>query len=94
MVNRLNNCEQANTDKIVEAATIQLKNIEILEENVAVELLDDKTKEALEYRKKYPEASLKELSSILSMETGKSITKSGLNHRFRKIAELASKFKS
>ena len=92
--NRLNNCEQANTDKIVEAATIQLKNIEILEENVAVELLDDKTKEALEYRKKYPEASLKELSSILSMETGKSITKSGLNHRFRKIAELASKFKS
>lgn len=92
--NRLNNCEQANTDKVVEAATIQLKNIEILEENVAVELLDDKTKEALEYRKKYPEASLKELSSILSLETGKSITKSGLNHRFRKIAELASKFKS
>lgn len=92
--NRLNNCEQANTDKIVEAATIQLKNIEILEENLAVELLDDKTKEALEYRKKYPEASLKELSSILSLETGKSITKSGLNHRFRKIAELASKFKS
>lgn len=91
--NRLNNCEQANTDKIVEAATIQLKNIEILEENVAVELLDDKTKEALEYRKKYPEASLKELSNILSLETGKSITKSGLNHRFRKIAELASKFK-
>lgn len=91
--NRLNNCEQANTDKIVEAATVQLKNIEILEENVAVELLDDKTKEALEYRKKYPEASLKELSSIISLETGKSITKSGLNHRFRKIAELASKFK-
>lgn len=92
--NRLNNCEQANTDKIVEAATIQLKNIEILEENVAVELLDDKTKEALEYRKKYPEASLKELSDIISLETNKPITKSGLNHRFRKIAELASRFKS
>lgn len=89
--NRLNNCEQANTDKIIEAATIQLKNIEILEENVAVELLDDKTKEALDYRKKYPEASLKELSEIISIETGNKITKSGLNHRFRKINDLANK---
>lgn len=91
--NRLNNCEQANTDKIVEAASTQLKNIEILEENLAVELLDDKTKEALDYRKKYPEASLKELSEIISLETGNKITKSGLNHRFRKINELASKLK-
>ncbi len=90
--NRLNNCEQANTDKIIEAATSQIKNIEILEKNLAVELLDDKTKEALEYRKKYPEASLKELSEIISLETNNKITKSGLNHRFRKISELASKF--
>lgn len=89
--NRLNNCEQANTDKVVEAAAVQLKNIEILEENLAVTLLDDKTKEALEYRKKYPEASLKELSEIISIETNKPITKSGLNHRFRKINELATK---
>ena len=89
--NRLNNCEQANTDKIIDAAATQLKNIEILEENLAVELLDDKTKEALEYRKKYPEASLKELSEIISLETNNKITKSGLNHRFRKINELASK---
>lgn len=89
--NRLNNCEQANTDKIIGAAAVQLKNIEILEENLAVELLDDKTKEALEYRKKYPEASLKELSEIISLETNNKITKSGLNHRFRKINELASK---
>lgn len=91
--NRLNNCEQANMDKVIEAATSQLKNIEILEENVAVELLDDKTKEALEYRKKYPEASLKELSEIISVETGNKITKSGLNHRFRKINDLANKLK-
>ena len=58
---------------------------------MVVELLDDKTKEALEYRKKYPESSLKELSEIISLETGKTITKSGLNHRFRKIKELATK---
>ena len=92
--NRLNNCEQANTDKIIGAASIQLKNIEILENNLAVELLDDKTKEALEYRKKYPEASLKELSEIISLETNNKITKSGLNHRFRKINELAKKFEN
>ncbi len=91
--NRLNNCEQANMDKIISSALTQLKNIQILEENYAIELLDDKTKEALIYRKKYPEASLKELSEIISLETGNKITKSGLNHRFRKIAELSNKFK-
>jgi hypothetical protein len=91
--NRLNNCEQANTDKIVATAQAQLKNIEILEKNLATQLLDDKTKEALEYRKKYPETSLKELSEIISMETGNKITKSGLNHRFRKINDLAQKLK-
>ena len=91
--NRLNNCEQANTDKIVSAASMQLKNIEILESKLATQLLDDKTLEALEYRKKYPEASLKELSEIISLETGKKITKSGLNHRYRKINDLAEKLK-
>ena len=34
---------------------------------------------------KYPESSLEELSNIISLETGKNITKSGLNHRFRDI---------
>ncbi|HIS38668.1 MAG TPA: DNA-binding protein WhiA [Candidatus Onthousia faecavium] len=89
--NRLNNCEQANMDRVLETALEQLKYIKILEDTKAVELLDDKTKEALEYRKKYQEASLKELSEIISLETGKKITKSGLNHRFRKIKELALK---
>jgi len=90
--NRLNNCEQANINKVVDAASNQLKQIATLKEHMAIELLDDKTKEALEYRIKYPEASLKELSEIISLETGKKITKSGLNHRFRKMKELAEKF--
>ena len=90
--NRLNNCEQANTDKIIQTAQEQLKYIEIIEENLGTELLDEKTKEALDYRKKYPEASLKELSEIITLETGKKLTKSGLNHRFRKLKELSSKF--
>ncbi|HIT37747.1 MAG TPA: DNA-binding protein WhiA [Candidatus Onthousia faecipullorum] len=90
--NRLNNCEQANMDRVIDSAMEQLNYIKILEDNMAIELLDDKTREALEYRKKYQEASLKELSEIISLETGKRITKSGLNHRFRKIKELALKF--
>ena len=90
--NRINNCEQANMDRVLQTAMDQLNYIKILEDNMAIELLDDKTKEALEYRKKYQEASLKELSEIISLETGNKITKSGLNHRFRKIKELALKF--
>lgn len=92
--NRLNNCEQANMDKVVATATAQLDDIAIIEDNLGISLLDDKTQQALEYRKKYPEASLKELSEIISLETGNSITKSGLNHRFRKIKELATRFKN
>ncbi len=90
--NRLNNCEQANVDKIVHSATKQLEQIKVIEKNIEIDLLDDKIKEALIYRKKYPEASLKELSEIISLETGKKITKSGLNHRFRKIKELSEKW--
>lgn len=91
--NRLNNCEQANIDKVVASATSQLEQIQVIKDNLGESLLDDKTKEALEYRVKYPEASLKELSEIISLETGKPITKSGLNHRFRKIKELADRLK-
>ena len=91
--NRLNNCEQANMDKIIENATSQLEDIEIIEENEGVVLLDDKVKEALEYRKKYPETSLKELAEIISLETNKPITKSGLNHRLKKLKDLADNFR-
>ena len=92
MTNRLNNCEQANMDKVFETAAEQLKQIEIIEQNDGVMLLDDRTKVALEYRKKYPEVSLKELAEIISLETGKTLTKSGINHRMRKIKELATRF--
>ena len=80
-------------DRIFETANIQLEQIKIIEETENIGLLDDKTKEALEYRKKYPEASLKELAEIISFETGKTLTKSGLSHRLRKIKELADQLK-
>ena len=91
MTNRLNNCEQANVEKTINTANKQLEYIKILEENDAIMLLDEKDKEILEYRKKYPESSLQELSEIISLETSHKMTKSGLNHRFRKIKDLALK---
>ena len=90
--NRLNNCEQANMDRVFETASQQIKQIEIIEANDGLMLLDERSKVTAEYRKKYPEASLKELAEIMSLETGKTITKSGLNHRLRKIKELAKSF--
>ncbi len=91
--NRLNNCEQANMDKTIQSSYEQLQEIQMIEEKIGIDLLSDKLKEACEYRKKYPEVSLKELSEIMSLETGKTITKSGLNHRFRKLKEIVSNFK-
>lgn len=90
MTNRLNNCEQANMDKIFLTSSRQIKDIEKLKEYDIIDLLDDKIKEVIEYRLKYPEVSLQELSDIITSSTGNKITKSGLNHRFRKIKEIVT----
>ena len=89
--NRLNNCEQANMDKIIKSGEEQLEQIALIEEADCVNLLGEKEQIVMEYRKKYPETSLQELAEIISIETEKKITKSGLNHRFRKIKDLAIK---
>lgn len=88
MTNRLNNCEQANMDKVFLTSSKQIKDIEKLKKYDIIDLLDDKLKEVIEYRLKFPESSLQELSDIITNDTGNKITKSGLNHRFRKIKEI------
>ena len=93
MTNRLNNMEQANIEKIIATCNEQIDDINIIIENNCKDLLDEKLLEAIDYRFKYPESSLQELSEIISFETGKNITKSGLNHRFRKIRDFANKLK-
>ena len=90
MTNRLNNCEQANMDKIFLTADKQLHDIDILEEHDLFDVLDEKILDVIRYRREYPESSLQELSEIMSHELGYPITKSGLNHRFRKIREMAN----
>ena len=91
MVNRLNNCEQANVDKMISTSFMQVQDIELLKKSGTFDLLDEKLKEVCIYRLKYKDVSLSELSDIISLETGNSITKSGLHHRFKKISDLASK---
>ena len=59
-----------------------------------IDLIDEKLQELIKYRLEYPESSLQELSEIISIETGNKITKSGLNHRFRKIKEIVNKLDS
>lgn len=93
MTNRLNNMEQANIEKTINTCNQQIDNINLIYERLGEEFLDEKIKEACIYRLRYPETSLQELSEIMTLEIGKSITKSGLNHRFRKIREMAQKIK-
>lgn len=91
MTNRLNNCEQATIDKIIISANKQIEEIELIKSKLEDDMIDDKLLVVMEYRLKYPDVSLQELSEIISIETGKLISKSGLNHRFRKIKEIVSK---
>ncbi len=93
MVNRLNNCEIANQEKTINTGMRQLEEISYLKSQDLYSLLDDTTKIVLEYREKYPEASLKELADIISMETDYIIGKSGVNHHFIKIKNLIKKHK-
>lgn len=93
MVNRLNNCEQANVEKSMSSCNDQLSNIEYLKENDLLTLIDEKTKIVIDYRLKYPETTMNELAEIISMETEYQITKSGINHHFRKIKDLVEKSK-
>ena len=93
MTNRLNNMEQANIEKTINTCNKQIEEINLIYEKLGEEFLDEKIKEACVYRLRYPETSLQELSEIMTMEIGKSITKSGLNHRFRKIREIANRLK-
>ena len=83
--NRRVNSQLANTDKMVSAAVKQVQAIKKLEENGKLSSLSDELQEAAEIRKKYPLVSLKELCGYFETP----ISKSGLNHRLKKIIELS-----
>jgi len=94
MVNRLNNCEIANQEKVLKTGLKQLEDINYLKENDLLGLLDDNVREAIKYREAYPETSLSELANIISQETGRTIGKSGINHYFIKVKKLIERHKN
>ena len=93
MVNRLNNCEIANQEKILKTGMKQLDDIMYLKQYDLIGLLDDNVQEAIRYRESYPETSLQESADIISSETGRKIGKSGINHYFIKVKKLVEKHK-
>ncbi|WP_027965416.1 DNA-binding protein WhiA [Halalkalibacillus halophilus] len=90
-VNRIVNCETANLNKTIGAAFRQVENIRYIKETVGLESLPDKLREAAELRYNHQDVSLKEL---VELADSSSISKSGLNHRFRKIDEYAEKLRN
>ena len=94
MVNRLNNVDLANQEKVISTGLKQIDDINYLIDNDLMSLLDEKIQLVCNYRLKYKEVSLSELAHIVSLETNKPITKSGINHYFRKVKELVNKHKN
>ena len=86
-VNRLVNCETANLEKTITSAQQQLQVIDSLSALVGLENLSPALREAARLRRRYPEASLKELGEMLDPP----ISKSSMNHRFRQLAKLLQK---
>ena len=87
------NLDVANQDKTNEASKEQLKYIQFLEYNYPLGELDSKLLMVMKVRKDYPEHSLTQLLEIIHEEYDPKLTKSGLNHRFRKLKEIAVEFK-
>lgn len=88
-VNRLVNCETANLNKTIGAAIRQIDNIKYIDETIGLDALPDKLKEIAVLRLEHQDVSLKELGEMV----GGRISKSGINHRLRKIDEIAEKLR-
>lgn len=88
-INRKVNCEAANITKTVNAASKQIDDIQYIKEHYGLDNLTDNLRQMAELRLEYPDAALKELGEYLTPRVGKS----GVNHRLRKLSELAEKLR-
>ncbi len=89
-ITRVMNMEIANQNKTFAAADRQLKEIAVLENLLDVDTLPKSMREAMYLRKKFPEASLSELSELSEEHLQRKISKSALNHRFRNVSQKAA----
>lgn len=88
-INRKVNCEAANITKTVNAAAKQIKDIQYIKQHYGFDNLADNLRQMAELRLEYPDATLKELGERLTPNVGKS----GVNHRLRKLSELAERLR-
>ncbi len=89
-VNRRVNCETANITKTVTAATRQIEDIIYIRDHYGLENLPEALSQMAEVRLENPDAPLKELGEYLDPPVGKS----GVNHRLRKLSELAERIRT
>lgn len=92
-VNRWNNCDIANEVKAMSASSAQIEDIAYVIDKAGIEILDDKTRTVALLRLENPELTLNELAQAYLQQTGRTISKSGLHHRFAKIKEEAQKLR-
>ncbi|AMV62561.1 Cytoplasmic Hypothetical protein [Pediococcus damnosus] len=90
-VNRLVNCENANLTKVADASSKQINNIKYIDETVGIGKLPPKLQEVARVRLDNQEVSLKELGELIPSGV---ISKSGINHRLRKLNEYADKLRA
>lgn len=88
-VNRKVNCETANLNKTIEAAVKQIKDIEYIRDTVGLDTLKDSLREVAYIRLDNPDMNLKDIGELLVPAVGKS----GVNHRLRKISEIADELR-
>ena len=88
-VNRQVNCEAANIHKTVQAATRQLEDIKYIRDTVGLSELSQGLEDIARLRLEQPDASLKELGALLCPPLGRS----GVNHRLRKLGEIAERLR-
>ena len=88
-VNRKVNCETANIGKTVSAAVRQVEDIQLIEKKIGLSKLPQSLQEIARVRLEHPDMPLKDLGELLTPPVGKS----GVNHRLRRISEIAEKLK-
>lgn len=88
-INRQMNFESANMSRSIEAGLAQVEAIEIIERKQGLDSLSDELKEVAILRRENPDMSLKQLGETLKVP----ISRSGVNHRLKKIMEIADKYR-
>ena len=88
--NRIANCDAANIDKVVSAAMKQIDDINYISKVKGLDWLTDELKELAEMRLENVDMSLQEIGDSLSVP----ISRSGVNHRFKKLAKIADELRS